>query len=67
MNILSIYMTPKILEDSYVFSHSGTYKSPIEGSHQDAMAYFESLPIRDDPEVFGMHENAKCQTLLKVR
>jgi dynein heavy chain len=58
MNILSIYMTPKILEDSYVFSHSGTYKSPIEGSHQDAMAYFESLPIRDDPEVFGMHENA---------
>ena len=58
MNILSIYMTPQILEDSYVFSHSGIYKSPVEGSHQDAMAYFESLPIRDDPEVFGMHENA---------
>ena len=58
MSILSIYMTPSILEDDYKFSSSGTYFSPPESNLNDATAYFNTLPLADAPEVFGMHENA---------
>ncbi|KAJ1441552.1 dynein heavy chain, N-terminal region 2-domain-containing protein, partial [Ochromonadaceae sp. CCMP2298] len=36
----------------------GTYYAPPPGSMSQMMSYFESLPLSDDPEVFGMHENA---------
>lgn len=58
MSILSIYMVPDILEDSYKFSASGKYYAPPVGTLAQTMEYFESLPLADDPEVFGMHENA---------
>jgi dynein heavy chain len=58
MSMLSIYMVPEILTDGYTFSASGKYYSPPEGSMSDALAYFDSLPTTDDPEVFGMHTNA---------
>jgi hypothetical protein len=58
MSILSIYMVPDILEDSYAFSSSGTYFAPKIGGLSHTVQYFESLPQADDPEVFGMHENA---------
>lgn len=59
MAVLSIYMTPKILEDSYAFSESGVYRAP-SGTPKllDVMEYFNNLPAYDDPEVFGMHDNA---------
>jgi dynein heavy chain len=58
MNLLSVVMTPKILDDTYKFSQSGLYYSPPIGSLSDSMEYFEKLPHRDEPEVFGMHMNA---------
>jgi dynein heavy chain len=58
MSILSIYMVPEILTEKYKFSKSGKYFAPPEGSMAQTMEYFETLPITDDPEVFGMHENA---------
>ena len=58
MSMLSIYMVPDILKDDYKFSKSGTYFAPPSGSLADCVSYFQSLPINDDPEVFGMHENA---------
>eukprot|EP00604_Paraphysomonas_vestita_P002119 CAMPEP_0174818756 /NCGR_PEP_ID=MMETSP1107-20130205/1609_1 /TAXON_ID=36770 /ORGANISM="Paraphysomonas vestita, Strain GFlagA" /LENGTH=489 /DNA_ID=CAMNT_0016031079 /DNA_START=989 /DNA_END=2458 /DNA_ORIENTATION=+ len=58
MSVLSIYMVPDILKDGYNFSKSGTYFAPKIGSLSSVLQYFESLPIADDPEVFGMHENA---------
>ena len=58
MSVLSIYMVPDILEEGYAFSRSGTYYAPPQGSLQQMADYFESLPIADDPEVFGMHDNA---------
>lgn len=36
----------------------GIYYAPESGHLKDYMNYIESLPIIDDPEVFGMHENA---------
>lgn len=58
MSILSIYMVPDILEDQYKFSSSGTYYAPPEGPLESTLEYFDHLPTTDDPEVFGMHENA---------
>ncbi len=58
MSILSIYMSPNILDENYKFSKSGTYYAPASGSLQNVLEYFEQLPTADDPEVFGMHENA---------
>ncbi len=58
MSILSIYLVPEILNDQYRFSRSGNYFAPPEGSLQSVTEYLEKLPLTDDPEVFGMHENA---------
>jgi dynein heavy chain, axonemal len=70
MSVLSIYMIPQILQDGYKFSASGTYYAPpaVSSSASSGASggtslaavtqYFESLPLTDDPEVFGMHENA---------
>ncbi len=58
MSILSIYMVPDILKDGYKFSKSGTYFAPKPGTLVAINQYFDSLPSMDDPEVFGMHENA---------
>ena len=58
MSILSIYMSPSILDENCKFSKSGTYYAPPAGTYSSALEYFEQLPTSDDPEVFGMHENA---------
>ena len=58
MSVLSIYMVPDILEEGYTFSASGTYYAPKIGPKTEVLAYVDKLPIFDDPEVFGMHENA---------
>lgn len=58
MSILSIYMVPEILTENYKFSASGKYYAPPIGTMAQTMDYFEKLPLTDDPEVFGMHENA---------
>lgn len=36
----------------------GTYSAPESDELKEYKTYIESLPIIDDPEVFGMHENA---------
>lgn len=51
-------MVPEILTEKYSFSKSGTYFAPLPGKMSETIAYFETLPTSDDPEVFGMHDNA---------
>jgi dynein heavy chain len=51
-------MTPEILKDGYKFSASGNYYAPPTSDLATTVRYFESLPSGDDPEVFGMHDNA---------
>ena len=65
MSILNIYMVPEILEEGYTFSKSGIYYAPPPGPISDTIAYFDSLPASDEPEVFGMHENANV-TLIRT-
>ncbi|XP_075717900.1 dynein axonemal heavy chain 6 [Rhinoderma darwinii] len=56
--ILRRFFSPGTLEDNYVYSSSGIYFSPDADSLQNYKDYIENLPLTDDPEIFGMHENA---------
>jgi dynein heavy chain, axonemal len=48
----------EILGDDYRLSSSGIYYAPKKGSYESYITYIKSLPIFQNPEAFGMHENA---------
>lgn len=56
--ILKIFGTARIVEPSYQYSTSGVYRCPDGGSVDVFREYASKLPFNDDPEIFGMHENA---------
>ncbi|XP_076873752.1 dynein axonemal heavy chain 6 isoform X2 [Brachyhypopomus gauderio] len=56
--ILKNFFSPATLEEDYQYSTSGIYFAPELDSLKEYIGYIDSLPIIDDPEVFGMHENA---------
>jgi dynein heavy chain len=58
LDILEKVANPRTLDDDYKFSPSGIYFAPPVGSRADTMAYLQRLPDTEDPELFGMHENA---------
>jgi len=58
MSVLRKFYTPDILNDEHKLSTSGKYYAPVFGKLQDYKDYFTQLPSHDDPEIFGMHENA---------
>ncbi|XJO76015.1 hypothetical protein BDV3_006595 [Batrachochytrium dendrobatidis] len=58
MGILEDYYTPKVLEDTYLFSSSVVYKSIPADSYNSYKAYIKSLPIDETTEIFAMHNNA---------
>jgi len=58
MTILEKFCNPKCLEEGYKFSPSGTYFAPADGKIDVYRDYVENLPMNDQPEIFGLHENA---------
>lgn len=57
--ILKSFFSSHILQDSHKFSPSGIFFAPSSTSSlEDYVEYLEALPFADDPQVFGMHENA---------
>ena len=58
MTILNQYYTEAVLDDDYRMSESGTYYAPQQGSLEEMMTYIRGLPMEEQPEVFGMHDNA---------
>ncbi|KAH8088732.1 dynein light chain binding protein [Aureococcus anophagefferens] len=62
--ILGIYFNERVMEEGdggyvdYAFSASGIYKPATTGPLEEHQAYFDTLPAVDQPEIFGMHENA---------
>ncbi|PRP88057.1 dynein heavy chain 6, axonemal-like [Planoprotostelium fungivorum] len=56
--ILNRFYSPQILDDSYLFSPSGIYKAPVEGSLTATRNYIDKLPLADSPEIFGLDDNA---------
>jgi len=49
---------PEVMNDAYRLSKLDTYYAPPECSLADTKKYIESLPLDEDPEVFGLHPNA---------
>ncbi|XP_026730807.1 dynein heavy chain 6, axonemal [Trichoplusia ni] len=56
--ILKLFFSPPTLEDGYAYSESGTYYCPRSDKLEEYRDYVDSLPGVENPEVFGMHENA---------
>lgn len=56
--ILKSFSSERILQPSYAYSVSGIYKSPDGRKLSDFKDYVEQLPYDEQPEVFGMHQNA---------
>ncbi len=56
--ILKRFSCEEILEQNYAYSESGIYKCPDSSKLDDFKRYVSELPIREEPEIFGMHENA---------
>uniref|UniRef100_A0A8C3IXY3 Dynein axonemal heavy chain 6 n=1 Tax=Chrysemys picta bellii TaxID=8478 RepID=A0A8C3IXY3_CHRPI len=56
--VLKRFFAPETLEYDYKYSESGIYFAPMADSLQDYKDYIENFPLIDDPEIFGMHENA---------
>ncbi|KAJ8540617.1 hypothetical protein ON010_g12610 [Phytophthora cinnamomi] len=57
-SILSNFYTPDVLNAGHSYSTSGIYHVPTELSHTTIQSYLSALPAFDNPELFGMHENA---------
>lgn len=59
LSILGIYFNEAVMsEEEYAYSESGKYRPAGVGLLQSHVDYFESLPRVDEPEFFGMHQNA---------
>jgi len=64
LTILSIYFDEAIMVKEnneykpHAFSKSGLYHPATVGPLEEHTSYFSSLPQVDEPEIFGMHENA---------
>ncbi|XP_004437259.1 PREDICTED: dynein heavy chain 6, axonemal [Ceratotherium simum simum] len=56
--VLKRFFSPETLAEDYKYSESGIYFAPLADSLQEFKNYIENLPLIDDPEIFGMHENA---------
>lgn len=56
--ILRKYIVEEAMTEGYAYSPSGKYFAPDVSTVREVHAYVDSLPFTDDPEVFGMHDNA---------
>jgi len=58
LTTLEKYYCIENLEDNYLYSPSGLYYAPTNGSIESYREYIDKLPLQDSPEVFGLHDNA---------
>jgi dynein heavy chain len=63
--ILKIFFSPQILRPSYKYSSSGIYYCPTHSKLESYQQFIDSLPILEEPEIFGMHENANIAYQIK--
>ncbi|KAF2878695.1 hypothetical protein ILUMI_27474 [Ignelater luminosus] len=56
--ILKGFFAPHTLKPGYAYSDSGVYYCPPFEKLQEYRDFVDKLPIIEEPEIFGMHENA---------
>nr|XP_061814136.1 dynein axonemal heavy chain 1-like [Nerophis lumbriciformis] len=59
LSVLEDFYCPAVLQEDHIYSESGVYRQ-VETSLdiKGYLAYVQSLPINDTPEIFGLHDNA---------
>jgi dynein heavy chain len=67
MSILRQYILPRVIDDDYTYTPSGTYYSPAraESTLDSVRDHVQGLPLSEAPEVFGMHPNANIKFQLQ--
>lgn len=65
--ILRKFFSPPTLIEGYTYSSSGTYYCPRAERLEAYRAYLDALPGIEDPEVFGMHQNANIAFEVRSR
>lgn len=63
--ILGKFILPNALESGYCFSSSNVYQIPYFRSIDSLKDYVKNLPMTDEPDIFGMHENANISVQKK--
>ena len=58
VGVLKKYMHKGIMNKKFNFSTDGKYYSPEDLTLAQIRKAIASLPMEDDPEIFGMHSNA---------
>lgn len=58
LTILEKFCQNACLSDSYKYTPSGIYYGPADGKVEVYRDYIDQLPMVDNPEIFGLHENA---------
>lgn len=58
LSILKKYYSMEFLEENHKITENGVYVVPNLDSIEVIKQYIDKLPNFDDPDVFGMHENA---------
>jgi dynein heavy chain len=59
--VLEQYVSPPLLDANYEFSNSGLYKCPPNcdtATKDEFIEFVKGFPLAEQPEVFGMHDNA---------
>lgn len=56
--ILNLFFAPHTLKRNYTYSESGVYYCPNLPTLNNYREFMDKLPIIEEPEIFGMHENA---------
>ncbi|KAJ8922597.1 hypothetical protein NQ315_007628 [Exocentrus adspersus] len=59
MNVLADYYKMEVVDPKYVFDKDGNYHQlPTDTIFLDYLEFIKTLPINDDPQLFGLHPNA---------
>lgn len=61
MNVLADFYDPKVVRAGHTFdADQGRYRqlTAVDPDHSDYVTYIKSLPVNDDPALFGLHSNA---------
>nr|CAH7764698.1 unnamed protein product [Callosobruchus chinensis] len=59
MNLLADYYKVEVVNTNYVFDKKAYYyQLPLDTMFLDYIEYIKTFPINDDPDVFGLHQNA---------
>ena len=61
------FFHPDTLESDYNYSESGVYYAPDAHSLAEYGEYVGGLPLSDDPEIFGMHNNANLSFQVRAK